>query len=80
MDLYNIAMLAEQVGVGVYASRGTAPNWTVDALVTGLERVLDDDEASQMRKKAAGLSGQSKERPGRTIAASVVAGLASSGR
>lgn len=80
MDLYNIAMLAEQVGLGVYASRGTAPGWTVDELVKGLERVLDNDQAREMRKKAAGLSAKTKERPGRTIAASVIAELAGSGR
>lgn len=80
MDLYNIAMLAEQVGLGVYASRGTAPGWTVDGLVKGLERALDDDQANAMRKKAADLRTKTKERPGRTIAASVIAELAGSGR
>lgn len=80
MDLYNIAMLAEQVGVGVYASHGTAPGWTVEGLVRGLERVLDDDQARAMRNKSAGLSAKTKERPGRMIAASVIAELAGSGR
>lgn len=80
MDLYNMAMLVEQVGVGVYASRGTAPGWTVDGLVRGLERVLDDDQAREMRSKAAGLSAKTKQRPGRTVAASVIAGLAGSRR
>lgn len=80
MDLYNMAMLAEQVGVGVYASRGTAPDWTVDGLVRALERVLDYDQARAMRSKASGLSAKTKKRPGRTVAASVIAGLAGSGR
>lgn len=79
MDLYNMAMLVEQVGVGVYASRGTAPGWTVDGLVRGLQRVLDDDEARAMREKAADLGAKTKKRPGRTIAAGVIAGLARSG-
>lgn len=79
MDLYNMAMLLEQVGVGVYASRETAPDWTVDGLVRGLHRVLDDGQARAMREKAAGLSAKTKEHPGRTIAAGVIAGLAGSG-
>lgn len=80
MDLYNMATLVEQVGVGVYASRGTAPGWTVDGLVKGLEKVLDEDQARAMRTKAACLSAKTKKRPGRTIAASVIAELAGSGR
>lgn len=79
MDLYNMAMLAEEVGVGVYASLGTAPGWTVDGLVRGFQRVLDDDQARAMREKATDLSAKTKERPGRTIAAGVIAGLAGSG-
>lgn len=78
LDLYNLAMLAEDVGVGVYASRGTAPDWTVDGLVNGLTNVLDDNLAKAMRNKAADLSAKTKERPGRVVAACVIAGLAGS--
>lgn len=80
MDLYNMASLAEQAGVGVYASRGTAPDWTVHGLVKALERVLDNGQARAMRNKAASLSAKTKEQPGRTLAAGVIAGLAGSGR
>ncbi|CAN8095890.1 unnamed protein product [Discula destructiva] len=79
MDLYNLAMLAEETGVGVYASRGSAPDWTVDGLVKAFERVLDDEQARTMRDKSAILSARAKERPGREIAADVVADLAGSG-
>ncbi|TGJ79107.1 hypothetical protein E0Z10_g9652 [Xylaria hypoxylon] len=80
LDCYNYAQLAENIGVGVYASRASAPDWTLEGLRDGLLRVLDEkDEGRQMREKAKRLGEIARKEPGRYVAASHIARLAGSG-
>ncbi|KAI0446503.1 hypothetical protein F4803DRAFT_567884 [Xylaria telfairii] len=78
LDCYNYAQLAEDVGVGVYATRATAPDWTVEGLRDSLLRVLDEqEEGRQLRSKAKYLGEIARKEPGRYIAAREIARLAS---
>ncbi|KAI0107761.1 hypothetical protein GGR51DRAFT_514983 [Nemania sp. FL0031] len=80
LDCYNYAALAEDVGVGVYATRDTAPNWTVENLRDSFLRVVDGgDEGLRMAEKAKGLGELAREDPGRYMAAREIARLAGSG-
>ncbi|KAK8092503.1 hypothetical protein PG999_014702 [Apiospora kogelbergensis] len=79
-DLYNFAALVETVGIGVYGSRGTAPDWTVKGLSNAFMAVIDGEGAVGMRKTAQELSMKAKERPGRVVAAAEIARWAGSGR
>lgn len=79
LDLYNYAQLVEDIGVGVYATRGTAPDWTVDGLRESFLKVVDGGEDSlRMRVKAKELGAVAQKEPGRLIAAKEVARLARS--
>ncbi|KAI0411532.1 hypothetical protein F5X98DRAFT_357071 [Xylaria grammica] len=81
LDCYNYAQLAEDRGVGVYANRASAPDWTVEGLRDSFLRVLDDrDEGRRIREKAKRLGKIAQENPGRYVAASHIARLAESGR
>ncbi|KAJ4196151.1 hypothetical protein NW767_009611 [Fusarium falciforme] len=77
-DLYGYAALAENIGVGVWACRGTNPDWTVDHLSQSLLKVLDGGEASlSMREKAKKLAEKIHAGgEGREIAAKKIAELA----
>ncbi|KAI8955602.1 hypothetical protein F4801DRAFT_272837 [Xylaria longipes] len=78
LDCYNYAQLAEDVGVGVYATRSTAPDWTVQGLRDSLLRVLDErQEGIQLRSKAKYLGEIARKEPGRYVAAREIARLAS---
>ena len=80
MDLYNYAQMAEDIGVGVYATRGTAPQWTVEGLRDPFLRVLDGGKESlRIRQKARELGDIAQKEPGRYVAARVIARLAESG-
>ena len=80
LDLYNYAQLAEDIGVGVYATRGTASQWTVEGLRDSFLRAVDGGEESlRMRKKAKELGDIAQREPGRYVAARVIAQLAESG-
>ena len=76
VDLFNFAQLAEQIGVGVWGCRETSPHWASDCLS---EAILKVAGSSSMKEKAAQLSAQSREKPGRDVAAEVIAKLAMSG-
>ncbi|KAM0418643.1 hypothetical protein ACHAPT_012446 [Fusarium lateritium] len=77
-DLYGYAALAENIGVGVWACRGTNPGWTVDHLTQSLLKVLDGGDASlSMQEKAKKLADKIHAGgEGREIAAKKVAELA----
>ncbi|KAJ2984074.1 hypothetical protein NUW58_g6141 [Xylaria curta] len=80
LDCYNYAQLAEDVGVGVYATRATAPTWTVEGLRDSFLKVLDGgEEGRQMREKAKKLGETARREPGRYVAAREVARLAEFG-
>ncbi|KAI1337305.1 UDP-Glycosyltransferase/glycogen phosphorylase [Xylariaceae sp. FL0016] len=80
-DLYNFAQLAEDLGVGVYATRKTAPAWTVDGLTDGfLAALTDSDRSRGMMSEARRLGEIARETQGRDIAAQEVARWAYGGR
>ncbi|KAI0869765.1 hypothetical protein GGS24DRAFT_477829 [Hypoxylon argillaceum] len=80
LDCYNYAALAEDVGVGVYATRDTAPKWTVESLRDSFLKVLDGgEEGRKMAEKAKGLGEIARKDPGRYVAAREIARLAGSG-
>lgn len=71
--------MAEYLGVGIYASKQTAPNWNVDELSSAFLRVLDDGaEAKAMAAKAQELGRIAKREEGRDCAAREIAKLAGS--
>ncbi|KAK5630114.1 hypothetical protein RRF57_005829 [Xylaria bambusicola] len=76
-DLYNYAQLVEDIGVGIYATRGTAPNWTAENLRKSFLKVVDGGQESLgMRKKAKELGELAQKEPGRLTAAREIARLA----
>ncbi|KAI0512956.1 hypothetical protein F5B22DRAFT_612813 [Xylaria bambusicola] len=80
LDCYNYAQLAEDIGVGVYANRHSAPYWTVDGLRDSFLRVLDGkEEGRQMKEKAERLGETARKDPGRYVVAREIARLAASG-
>ncbi|KAJ8113148.1 hypothetical protein ONZ43_g5219 [Nemania bipapillata] len=80
LDCYNYAALAQDVGIGVYATRDTAPMWTVEGLTDGFLRVLDGGEESRrIAEKAKSLGEVAQKDPGRYVAARGIAQLARSG-
>lgn len=73
-DLYNFAQLAEDLGVGIYACRRTAPTWTVDGLVDAFSKVvIKTPESLKMRVTAHRIGMHSKKIPGREVAAEMIA-------
>ncbi|KAI1165789.1 hypothetical protein F5B18DRAFT_649468 [Nemania serpens] len=80
LDCYNYAQLAEDIGVGVYATRGTAPGWTVEGLRDNMLRVVDGKgEGRRMAEKAKALGEMARKAPGRYVAAREIARLAEFG-
>ncbi|KAI0799053.1 hypothetical protein GGR55DRAFT_684348 [Xylaria sp. FL0064] len=80
LDCYNYAQLAEDIGVGVYANRVSAPNWTVEGLRDSFLKVLEgEEEGRHIREKAARLGEIARRDPGRYVAAREIARLAGSG-
>lgn len=80
-DLYNFARLAEDIGVGVYATRDTAPQWTAKGLSDAFLRALDGrEESSRLKEKAKAIGVLARENPGRYIAAREIVMLAQSGK
>jgi UDP:flavonoid glycosyltransferase YjiC (YdhE family) len=77
VDLYDYAVRAEWLGVGVYGNNGTAPEWTAEGLVSAFLRVLgDDDGARRLRERARALGEVFKGRPGAVCSAEELARLA----
>lgn len=73
-DHYNFAQLAEDLGVGLYGTRETAPYWTVDDLIAPIRQILSGDEKSDRIKAKAQHIGQlAREKPGRYVSAEVIA-------
>jgi UDP:flavonoid glycosyltransferase YjiC (YdhE family) len=79
-DHYNFAQLVEDLGLGIFATRHTAPGWTVNGLADPFLKILDGSEASQkMRKEAARVGEIARRDPGRYVAARVIYKLVSPG-
>lgn len=69
-DHYNFAQLVEDLGLGIYATRGTAPEWTVAGIAEPILRVVQQgEESTKWRQKAKEVGRLAQERPGRYIAA-----------
>ena len=81
VDHYDFAVLAEYRGLGVWASKRTAPHWNVDELASGLLKVLDGGNASvSMKDKAKEVGRLTQARGhGRDHAAREIARLAALG-
>ncbi|KAL0933327.1 UDP-glucoronosyl and UDP-glucosyl transferase [Colletotrichum truncatum] len=81
LDLYNFAQVAESIGVGVYATRGTAPAWTTEGLSEAFLRVVGKSQESRaIRNKAHTLGREAKEISGRHTAAKQISDMASVGQ
>lgn len=76
-DLYDYAVRVEMLGIGVWGSKRSTPNWTAEELGGAFFKALgDSDEAVSMRKKAGELGRQFQKNPGRITAASEISRLA----
>ncbi|KAK6070785.1 udp-glucoronosyl and udp-glucosyl transferase family protein [Seiridium cupressi] len=76
-DHYNFAQLAEDLGIGIYACRQTVPQWTIGDLTDAFIKVLDSKEASmKMRETARRIGQAARSRPGRQVAAELIARMA----
>ena len=77
---FRLAQRVEDLGVGPFAIRGTAPEWSVNVLADPFLKILDSSEASAGVKKEAGRIGQIARRdPGRYVAAREIFKLVASG-
>lgn len=77
-DHYNFAQLAEDLGVGLYGTRDTAPDWTIDGLTVPILNILSGNEGSRKIQKEAKRVGElARKEPGRYVSAEVIAKLAS---
>lgn len=73
--------MAEYGGFGVWGSKASAPDWTVEGLTASFLKVLDGGkEGAAMKERARELGEQARASPGRDTAAQIVAGCAGSGR
>lgn len=73
------------MGVGVWACKGTSPDWTAEALADDIIRVIGDgkndddgaDNGASMREKAKAVGASVRARPrGRDVSAAEIAKLA----
>ncbi|KAI9151444.1 Glycosyltransferase sdnJ [Paramyrothecium foliicola] len=78
-DLFNIASMAEYLGIGVWPSRDTAPEWEAEALADGIRRALVGAESEALRDKAKALGDVARRYRGRDAAADEIAKLAALG-
>ncbi|KLU82314.1 hypothetical protein MAPG_01387 [Magnaporthiopsis poae ATCC 64411] len=80
-DCYNYAAMAEGLGLGIWASRQSAPDWTVEEISASMLKLLSDDDPFTVsaRAKAKALSDKAKVRPGRDHAADIIAEFATKG-
>jgi UDP:flavonoid glycosyltransferase YjiC (YdhE family) len=77
VDLYDYATRVEHLGIGVWANKATAPDWTAEELSNAFLKVLADDEAARaMREKAKQLGDLFQGNSGRVCAAEELAKLA----
>ncbi|RAO66850.1 uncharacterized protein BHQ10_002862 [Talaromyces amestolkiae] len=76
-DLYNYAQRVESIGVGIYATRGTAPEWTVKGISDAFLQVIDGGpKSSGIRARAKYLGDVARKNPGKYAAANLIASLA----
>jgi hypothetical protein len=81
VDLYDFAVRAEYLGIGVWGNKKAAPYWTAEELLASFLRVLDGgEEAISISEKAKELGRSAQKEPGRIRAANELAKLARSGK
>lgn len=77
VDLYDYATRVEYLGVGVFGSPVSAPNWTSHELTSAFARVLDGGhESIRIKEKAASLGELARKAGGRFRAAKEISKLA----
>ncbi|KAH7242617.1 hypothetical protein BKA59DRAFT_557471 [Fusarium tricinctum] len=76
-DLYNYAATAEYVGVGIWPTKTTAPNWTVEALSSALVGAISNEALKETAQK---LGQVARQYEGRLLAAREVAAIAAKGQ
>jgi len=70
----------EDLGLGIYATRGTAPYWTVNSLADPFLGILNDNDITAKIKKEAARIGQiARKHPGRYVAGREIYKLIASG-
>ena len=76
-DLYDYATRVEYLGIGVFGSPKSAPNWTTEEVGNAFLRVLDGGEESMsIKEKARALGEVARKAGGRFTAAREIAKLA----
>ncbi|EPS43357.1 hypothetical protein H072_2639 [Dactylellina haptotyla CBS 200.50] len=79
-DLYDIAQLAQFLGIGIWACQETSPSWNVECLQHALFQVIKDSPTKESMAKKAALFGElARKSKGRDVAAQEIAKLAASG-
>ena len=56
MDTYDFSYRAEYHGIGVWASKHSAPKWTANELGAALSKAIVGDSGATMRRKARALA------------------------
>jgi UDP:flavonoid glycosyltransferase YjiC (YdhE family) len=79
-DHYDYATRVEYLGIGVFGSPKSAPNWTAEEVGNAFLRVLDGgDESTSIKEKARALGEVARKAGGRSTAAREIAKLARTG-
>lgn len=76
-DLYNYAVTAEYIGAGIWPTKMTAPNWTVEALSSALVGAISNEA---LKGTAQRLGQVARQYEGRLLAAREVAEIAAKGQ
>ncbi|KAI1330775.1 hypothetical protein F5Y16DRAFT_425096 [Xylariaceae sp. FL0255] len=72
-DLYNFAQLAEDLEIGLFVGRASAPAWDVEELVNAIFQVVDGGRVSLgMRETATKIGEIVRAKPGRYSAAKLI--------
>ena len=75
-DLYNYALLAEYLGVGIWPGKDNAPTWDANTLSKGIQTALDEPN---LRQNARRIAYASRKYTGRAAAAAVISNMAAQG-
>lgn len=79
LDLYNYAARVEQVGIGIWGNRKSAPGFSLNELSDAFLRLVDGGPESVAIRDNARAIQQTLRRPGRDIAADEIARLSARG-
>lgn len=77
VDLYNFAQLTEQTGLGIWGCREQSPNFNAECLSDAILKLSDNSpETLAIRAKSREIRDQIRAKPGRDVAADMVANMA----